>query len=78
MLTSVSRRCVGRRGAGQYQGLYLDYLKKPACVTAPSRSSTVTPNCNPPYFPLNGSAADTYNSTTFNDDKAWAAMWMYR
>lgn len=78
MLTSVSRRCVGRRGAGQYQGLYLDYLKKPACVTAPGHQSTVTPNCNPPYFPLNGSAADTYNSTTFNDDKAWAAMWMYR
>lgn len=66
------------RGAGQYQGLYLDYLKKPACVTAPSRASAIVPNCNPPYFPLNGSAADTYNSTTYNDDIAWAAMWMYR
>jgi hypothetical protein len=36
------------------------------------------PNCNPPIYPLNGSVADIYNSTTFNDKVAWAAIWMYR
>lgn len=35
-------------------------------------------DCNPPTYPLNGSSADTYNSTSYNDDLAWAAMWMYR
>lgn len=71
-------------GAGTYSGLYLQYLQKPACTVAPPRTSlSVTArqpliNCDPGYYPLNGSIASLYNSTTMNDDVAWAATWMYR
>jgi cellulose synthase/poly-beta-1,6-N-acetylglucosamine synthase-like glycosyltransferase len=63
---------------GQYQNYYLQNLKKPECIVAPNLRTRRAINCNPPTYPLNGSSADTYNSTSFNDDIAWAAMWMYR
>ena len=64
--------------AGQYQNYYLQNLKKPECIVAPNLRIRRSINCNPPTYPLNGSSADTYNSTSYNDDLAWAAMWMYR
>jgi len=64
--------------AGQYANYYLQNLKKPECIVAPNLRIQRAINCNPPTYPLNGSSADTYNSTSFNDDLAWAAMWMYR
>ena len=35
------------------------------------------PLCDPPWLPLNGSAFLQYNSTSYNDDMAWASTWMY-
>ena len=64
--------------AGQYQNYYLQNLKKPECIVAPNLRIRRSINCNPPTYPLNGSSADTYNSTPYNADLAWAAMWMYR
>jgi hypothetical protein len=64
--------------AGQYQNYYLQNLKKPECIVAPNLRIRRSINCIPPTYPLNGSSADTYNSTSYNDDLAWAAMWMYR
>ena len=52
---------------------------KAQCITAPSLTLSSTPyNCDPPWLPLNGSAFLQYNSTSYNDDMAWAATWMYR
>ncbi len=69
--------------AGAYDGLYLSYLQKQACLVAPAKDSLtgikpITPDCTPPYYALNGSLANVYNSTTMNDKVAWAATWMYR
>lgn len=52
---------------------------KTACTVAPQLTlSTSTLDCDPPWLPLNGSAFLQYNSTSYNDDMAWAATWMYR
>ena len=72
--------CARGAGAGPgYQGYYQAGLMKTACTVAPqlTLSSNVL-DCSPPWLPLNGSAFMQYNSTSYNDDMAWAATWMYR
>ncbi len=54
---------------------------KQQCITSISVASALQStgvNCNPAWLPLNGSTFLQYNSTTYNDDMAWAATWMYR
>ena len=62
------------------QGLYLSYLQKPECLVAQPVVATGTEavNCADPNYPLNGSAANMYNSTSYYDDLTWGALWMYR
>ena len=67
--------------AGPYQGYYQTALMKQQCIESISVESALQSaslNCNPPWLPLNGSTFLQYNSTTYNDDMAWAATWMYR
>ena len=47
-------------------------------ISVQSQLQSASVNCNPPWLPLNGSTFLQYNSTTYNDDMAWAATWMYR
>lgn len=52
---------------------------KTACTVPPQLTlNSQFLNCDPPWLPLNGSAFLQYNSTSYNDDMAWAATWMYR
>jgi len=67
--------------AGPYQGYYQTPLMKQQCITSilvASALQSTGVNCNPAWLPLNGSTFLQYNSTTYNDDMAWAATWMYR
>lgn len=61
-----------------YQGYYQAALMIQACTQPPSLLlGANAPLCDPPWLPLNGSAFLQYNSTSYNDDMAWASTWMY-
>ena len=47
---------------------------------APNLVSNVAPatGCAPVDVYFNGSAVGYYNSTSFYDDLAWAAIWLYK
>lgn len=67
-----------------HPGLYLARTILPTCYPEFSKqnilaSGTVSPQgvCASPYDSLKGSAAFWYNSTSYLDDMAWAATWLY-
>lgn len=41
-------------------------------------SNPIRPTCQQPDVAFRGSMVYWYNSTSFRDDLAWAASWMYR
>ena len=41
-------------------------------------ANPVTPTCKKPDEAFDGSMIYWYNSTSYRDDLAWAAAWMYR
>lgn len=51
-----------------------------ACVQDPTATLTnpIKPSCKQPDVAFKGSMVYWYNSTSWRDDMAWAASWMYR
>lgn len=50
------------------------------CVQDPTATLTnpIKPSCKQPDVAFKGSMVYWYNSTSWRDDMAWAASWMYR